>query len=292
MSSVGSDQRWLPPDLSGFVACVAGASYGVGRGVAQVLGECGATVYVTGRSTRAEPTKSPSWTVEDTAALVTASGGRGVPVQVDHTDEHAVDALFSMIGQEHGRLDLLVTTVWQWGPVDDYIVPSSQQPVARWDAMIGVGAKAQFLTASRAVPLMTDRGGLIVAVQERPGAADRFGQNIVVDTAAVAMQRMVEFLANELSETTVASVLLYPGWTRTVNMGMGFDPTEFDMTEDDLEAVTQSPQLLGRAVAALAADRPGAKRRSGATLYVGEVAEAYGFTDIDGRIPAVDESFG
>lgn len=281
---------WERPDLSRVVACVTGASYGVGRGVAQVLGECGATVYVTGRSTPQRPTLDPEWTVEGTAALVTEGGGRGVPVVVDHTDVRQVDDLFGRIDADEGRLDLLVSNVWQWGPTDDYEAPVWQQPVERWDAMFGVGVRSHFIVARRAIPLMLKSGrGLIVLTQERPGDDQHFGQNLVVDVAAKAMQRMVEYLAHELGGG-VAAALVYLGWVRSVNRGMGFDPSSVGMTQDDFVRLTQSPHLVGRAIATLADDLDAHQRINGRTLYAGDVAAHYGFTDVDGRIPPYDST--
>ena len=278
--------RWSPPDLNAAVACVAGASYGVGRGIAEVLGECGATVYVTARSTRERPSRQEGWSVHETAELVRARGGNGIPVAVDHTVEDEVASLFSRIDREQGRLDLLVNSVWQWGPADSYLAPTWEQPVERWDAMFGVGVRSLFVTSKEALPLMVrHRRGLIVATQERPGDEQRFGQNIVVDGAAVAMKRMVEYLAEELDDTGVAALLVYLGWVRSVNMGMGFDPARAGMSHEELAAVTQSPYFVGRAIAVLAADRT-VTRRSGSALYAGDIAREHSFTDIDGRIPA------
>jgi len=279
----GHADRWDPPHLTGTTACVAGATYGVGRAIAEVLGQCGATVYVTGRSTRTRSTKDPSWTVEHTAELVDAGGGRGVPVQTDHTSENDVRSLFEHI-EGDGGLDLLVNNVWQWGPPEKYEAPTWEQPLSRWDAMFGVGVRAQFLTARYAIPLLlASPRSLIVSTQERPGDAEHFGQNIVVDSAAIAMQRMIEHLANELADTSVTAMLLYLGWVRTVNRGMGIDLDASGISYADFEAVTQSPYLTGRAVAALFADQQ-LKARSGTTLDVGHVALQFGFTDIDGRV--------
>jgi NAD(P)-dependent dehydrogenase (short-subunit alcohol dehydrogenase family) len=277
--------RWSPPDLRGAVACVSGASYGVGRGVAEVLGECGATVYVTARSTRHRSSLQQSWSVDETAALVRGRGGVGIPVAVDHTVEGAVAELVSRIDREQGRLDLLVNSVWQWGPPDSYVAPSWEQPVERWDAMFGVGVRSLFVTGKHVLRLMVRRGrGLIVATQERPGDEDHFGQNVVVDAAAVAMERIIRYFARELDGTAVAALLVYLGWVRSANMGMGFDPAAAGVSDEELTALTQSPDLVGRAIAVLAAD-PAVIRRSGSTLYAGDVAREYGFTDVDGRIP-------
>jgi NAD(P)-dependent dehydrogenase (short-subunit alcohol dehydrogenase family) len=281
----GRVERWSPPDLSAVIACVTGASFGVGRGIAEVLGECGATVYVTSRSTRRRPSRPEGWSVEETAELVRARGGRGIPVAVDHTVEDDVAALVSRIDREQGRLDLLVDNVWQWGPPEGYVAPTWEQPVERWDAMFGVGVRSLFVAGKQALPLMVrQRRGLFVATQERPGDDRHFGQNIVVDAAAVAMERMVRYLARELEGTGVAALLVYLGWVRSVNMGMGFDPAAAGMSPEQFAAATQSPYFVGRAIAVLAAD-PHVTLRSGRTVYAGDVAREHSFTDVDGRVP-------
>lgn len=278
-------ERWSPPDLREIVACVTGASYGVGRGIAEVLGECGATVYVTGRSTNERPRRSERWSVEETAELVRVAGGTGIAAAVDHTQDAEVAQLFARIDREQSRLDLLVSNVWQWGPADTYLAPTWQQPVSRWDAMFGVGVRSHFTATQQAIPIMlAHQGGLIVLTQERPGDAERFSQNIVVDVAAVAMRRMVEYLARELEGEDITALLLYPGWVRSVNMGMGFDPARAGMSPEEFLAQTQSLHLIGRAVATLAADA-GVGSKSGRAIYAGDVAHEYGFTDVDGRVP-------
>lgn len=278
-------ERWTPPDLHDRVSLVTGASYGVGRGIAEVLGECGATVYVTARSTRRKANPG-RWTIEETAELVTAAGGRGVPVALDHAKDQRVERLFERIAREHGRLDVLVNNVWQWGPQETYLSPTREQPPARWDAMIGLGVRAHFVATRYALPIMlgSDRG-LIVETQERPGDGKRFGQNLIVDVAAAAQQRMVQYLAHEWRDTNIAPVLVYLGWVRSVNM-MGAHE-KLGMSESEFFRLTQTPYLTGRAIAMLAADS-NVMTKSGHTLYAGDLAREYGFTDVDGRIPRED----
>ncbi len=279
---------WNPPDLSGLVACVTGASYGVGRGICEVLGQCGATVYLTGRSTRERYTSSPSWTIEATAELVDEAGGRAIPVSVDHTVEVEVRLLFERIRDEQQSLRLLVNNVWQWGrPYESYWAPTWEQPIERWDAMFTVGVRGHLLATQHAIPLLAERGGVIVSTQERPGDEERFGHNVVVDSAAVTVQRMIRYLARELDDEQITAVLVYLGWVRTVNMGMGFDLNHSGMSHAELAAVTQSPAFIGRAVAELVADEQ-VHNKTGQTLYCGDLAVEYGFTDLDGRRPAYD----
>jgi dehydrogenase/reductase SDR family protein 1 len=151
--------------------------------------------------------------------------------------------------------------------------------------MFGVGVRSDFVATRFALPMMIGRGrGLIVFTQERPGDAKRFCQNIVVDAAGAAMKWMVQYLAHELQDKGIAALLVYLGWVRSVNMGMGFDPKKFGMTRKEFFRLTQSPYLIGRSIATLASD-PRVLRKSGKTLYAGDIAHEYGFTDVDGRIP-------
>jgi NAD(P)-dependent dehydrogenase (short-subunit alcohol dehydrogenase family) len=284
-----ANQKWSPPDLRETVACVTGASYGVGRGIAEVLGECGATVYVTARSTRAKPSRDHHWSAEETAELVTNNGGTGVPIKVDHSKDAQVQRLFDRIKRDYGRLDLLINNVWQWGPQEAYLAPTWNQPIARWDAMVGVGVRAHFVATRLGLPLMLGAGrGLIVFTQERPGDAKHYCQNAVVDVAAAAQQRLVRYLAHELRAHKIAVALVYLGWVRSVNMGLAFDadldPKILGMSKREFLRRTQSPYLIGRAIAMLAADGQ-VMGRSGRTLYAGDLARAYDFTDIDGRVP-------
>lgn len=305
---------WAPPDLAGGVAVVTGASYGAGRGVAEVLGECGATVYVTGRTTRSRsgrvsragvplPEGDPSgrWTIEETAEQVTRKGGRGIPVPLDHTKDARVAKLFERIERTHGRLDVLVNNVWQWGPEETYVHPTWEQPPERWDAMMGVGVRSQFVATRFALPLMVrSRRGVVVFTQERPGDDRRFLSNVVVDVAATAQQRLAKFVTFELrrharllgfSTKRLAAVLVWLGWQRSVNMLEGLHGDVYEgmggairMSRDEFFRRTQTPQFAGRAIAQLAAD-PNVGRKSGRTFYVGDLAREYGFTDTDGRRP-------
>ena len=151
--------------------------------------------------------------------------------------------------------------------------------------MFGVGVRGHLLATKHAVPLMADGGGLIISTQERPGDEGHFGDNIVVDTAAVTVQRMVRYLGRELVDRRITTLLVYLGWVRTVNMGMGFDRERAGMSEADLVARTQSSHFVGRAIAALAADDR-VHEKTGGTFYCGDLALEYGFTDVDGRLPA------
>jgi NAD(P)-dependent dehydrogenase (short-subunit alcohol dehydrogenase family) len=257
---------------------VTGASRGVGKGIAVVLGECGATVFVTGRSSRAAGAEER--TVEETADEVTARGGRGVPAVTDHTDDAQVEALFDRVRREAGRVDLLVANAWGGYENYDYRLfglPFWEQPVERFDTMVGAGPRSHPTAARAAAPLMLDQGsGLIVLTGgwDDPG---RYLGNVPYDLVKTATSRMVATMAHELRPHGVSVVGVYPGFTRTEAV---VDAFAAGGAEPPPHA--HSPELVGRAVAALAAD-PEAASLSGSGAQVATYAERYGFTDVDGR---------
>ncbi|MCX9190260.1 oxidoreductase [Carbonactinospora thermoautotrophica] len=258
--------------LRGRVAVVTGASRGAGRGIARVLGEEGATVYVTGRSTRAggSPTGRPE-TIEDTAEEVTARGGTGIPVRCDHTDDAQVRALFDRVRAEQGRLDLLVSNAWGGYEREVRIEPCWTLDPAHLDLMLAAGLRAHLLTVQRAAPLLTDtRGGLVVLTTWAVG--EPYHGNLYYDVAKTAINRIPVGLAEELRPYGVTAVAVSPGWMHTELM---------DLTPEQA-AQTESTEFVGRAVAALAAD-PDVRRHSGSVRTVVELAAEYGFTDVNGR---------
>jgi NAD(P)-dependent dehydrogenase (short-subunit alcohol dehydrogenase family) len=271
----------MDAELSGTVAVVTGASRGVGRGVAVELGAAGATVYATGRSVAAEdaPDGLPG-TVTATAAAVTARGGEGIPVRCDHTDDAAVTALFERVEAERGPPDVLVNNVWGGyeGYDDGFDDPFWTQPVARWDAMFDAGVRAHFTASRLAAPGMIERGtGLVVGVSAGDGA--RYRGSVPYDVAKTATERLGKAAAHELRPHGVASVLLQPGFTRTERVRRAFETAG-----ESPPPTTHSPEFVGRAVVALAAD-PAVLDRSGRVFPVAALAREYGFTDVDGRLP-------
>jgi NAD(P)-dependent dehydrogenase (short-subunit alcohol dehydrogenase family) len=269
--------------LSGSVALVTGASRGVGRGIALVLGEAGATVFVTGRSSQGRPTtENLPGTVEETAALVSQRGGIGIPVRCDHTDDQQVEALFHRIRDEHGRLDLLVNNVWggyEQYDVQGFVAPFWEQPLRHWAGMFTAGLRPHLVACRLAAPLMLRRQkGLIVATTfwDR----DKYLRNLFYDLAKAAINRLMLGVATELRPHGIAAVALSPGFVRTERVLAAHAARPFDLTG------TESPEYIGRAVAALAGD-PEVMRKSGQVLTVGDLAAEYGFCDVDGRrIPA------
>jgi NAD(P)-dependent dehydrogenase (short-subunit alcohol dehydrogenase family) len=284
---------WKPPRLAGRVAVVTGASRGGGRGIARVLGEGGATVYVTGRSVRGEPAVDGlPGTVEDTAEEVTAQGGRGIPVRCDHTVDREVEALFARVRRDQGRLDLLVNNAWggyenYFGTTFDdgsaFAGPFWKQSLRRWDGMFTAGLRAHLLASYFAVPLMLKRKrGLVVSTSA--GDRNRYLGNLFYDLAKNAVARMAYGMGLELRVHGIAAVALLPGFMRTERVLSALGADEAHWREVPALAQSESPAYLGRAVASLAAD-PAVIDRSGRVLAVGDLAREYGFTDADGRQP-------
>lgn len=273
--------------LKDTIAVVAGASRGAGRGIALALGEAGATVYVTARSTREGPTtEDREETIEGTAERVDRLGGEGVPVRCDHTRVDDVAALFDRVGEERGRVDVLVNNVW--GGYERYdraewALPFWKLPWKRWELMARVGLEAKLRTARHAAPLLLESDRGLLANVSSPVGAEYVGQlfyhvvNHAVDTMTIAM-------AGDLEEHGVAAVSIQPGFTRTERVLEAYEEEPEKREADRIDEVTHSPRYVGRAVTALATD-PDRMERTGGVFPVGELALAYGFTDVDGRRP-------
>lgn len=268
------------------VAVVTGATRGAGRAIAAVLGEAGATVYVTGRSTRgAGTTDRLPGTVEDAAEEVSARGGRGIAVRCDHTVDAEVEALFARVRAEQGRLDLLVNNAWggyqgvleEPSPKPFWTVPV--EPV--WRGMFEAGVRAHLVASRLAVPLMLPRRSGLIVNTVAWAFSDYLG-TLAYDVAKAAIVRMAFGMAWELEPFGIAAVALAPGFMRTERVMAAHAGTAFDLSG------TESPEYTGRAVAALAADE-GIMAKSGAILTVGDLAREYGFTDVDGRVPTMSE---
>jgi NAD(P)-dependent dehydrogenase (short-subunit alcohol dehydrogenase family) len=282
--------------LKDCVAVVTGASRGAGRGMALELGAAGATVYVTGRSTRAQPADSYGQllslsgmdavpgSIDDTADEVTRQGGRGIAVRCDHTQEDEVAALFARVAHEAGRIDLLVNNAWggheSFNGVFD--APFWEHPLANWDAMFDRGVRNHLLAGRCAAPLMVrQKKGLMVTTTFWDRGHYLRG-NLFYDLAKASMTRLAFGMAQELKPHGVASVAVSPGWMRTEFVLAGHQTDEAHWQQRPALARTESPRYLGRAVAALAGDA-NVMSKTGEVLRVADLAREYGFTDIDGR---------
>ena len=272
-------------NLRGRVAVVTGASRGAGRAIAAVLGERGATVYVTGRSVLGQPTTDNlPGTIEESAEEVTRRGGKGIAVRCDHTDEADVQALFRKVRDEQGRLDILVNNAWG-GYEGERPMPAYfwQAPLRLWDAMIERGLKTHLLATYFAIPLMIESAaarapGLIVSTVAWDH--DKYIGNFY-DVAKHSIVRLLWGLALELRQHHIATVALAPGFMRTERV-MSYAKGEADWRKIPWLKKSESPEYLGRAVAALAGDSR-LMRKSGKAFHVGELAREFGFTDVDGR---------
>ena len=258
--------------LAGQVAIVTGASRGAGRGIARVLGEEGAPVYVTGRSVRGGPTTlGRPGTIEDAADEVTARGGIGIPVRVDHTDDAKVRAFFARVRREQGRLDILVNNAWSGYELSpDPTLPFWEIEWRHWDLMVQGGLRAAAYAATLAAPPMIHAGkGLIVNIT---WVLDRPHGHAFYEVVKTATNKLTEQMADDLRPYGVACIAVSPGFMRLERMDL----------PPDVAAKTESPEFPGRAIVALATDSS-VLARSGCVLTTPELAREYGFTDVDGR---------
>ena len=278
--------------LAGRVALVAGATRGAGRGIAVQLGAAGATVYVTGRTTRQQRSEyGRPETIEDTADLVTAAGGTGIAVPTDHLVPEQVERLVARIDTEHGRLDVLVNDIWGGEYLTGWNRPVWEHSLDDGLRMLRLAIDTHLVTARYAFPLLIRRsGGLVVEVTDGTAEynAEHYRLNVYYDLAKAAPIRLAHSWAHELSPHGVTAVVLTPGWLRSEIMLEEYGVTEANWRDACAKephfAISETPHFVGRAVAALAAD-PERGRWQGVSLSSGGLAKEYGFTDLDGSRP-------
>jgi len=263
--------------LEGKVALVAGSARGAGRGIACMLGEAGATVYCTARSASA---------LDESAAMVTARGGAGIPVRVDHTKPDEVERLFERIRREQGRLDVLVNNIN--GDALHMWKSFSKIPPSIGLEILAAAIHAHLVNIHFAVPLMTR--GLIVEITDGDGFYYR--GNIYYDLSKVSAIRMAMIFATELRRKKIAAVAITPGFLRSEAVLESLKVTEENWRDAIRRrpefAESETPCFVGRAIAALAAD-PNVMKKSGRVFNSLELAKEYGFTDVDGRTPRIWE---
>ena len=265
--------------LSGKIAVVTGASRGIGRGIALALAEKGATVYVTGRTVTTDGQALPG-TIGETAAELQGRGGKGIAVQVDHTDASQIAALFDQVKREQGRLDILANNVMAIPPEMTQRIGFWEKPLSNWE-IFDTGVRAAFIAAWHAARIMVpQKSGLIVAMSGYVGVT--YTYDALFGTTKAATDRMARDMAIELKAHNVASVSLWQGFTYTERAQQNLT-TVPGMASQLNSAVGSSVEFPGRVIAALASD-PDTMKHSGGTFINAELAAEYGVTDVDGRI--------
>jgi len=300
---------WSPnrDALRGRVAVVAGATRGAGRGIAAALGEAGATVVCTGRSTRsARSDYDRAETIEETAELVTRLGGTGVAAAVDHLDRDQVRTLAERIRAGHGHIDVLVNDIWggellKGGPAQ-WNTPIWEHDLDNGLRILRLAIDTHLITSHHLLPLLIDQpGGLLAEVTD--GTADynasRYRISAFYDLAKVAVNRLAFSQGHELEPHGATAVAITPGWLRSEMMLDNFGVSEenwrdaIDGTRADGGprapvdfALSESPRYVGRAIVALASD-PDRARWNQKSVSSGQLAREYGFTDLDGSQPDI-----
>jgi NAD(P)-dependent dehydrogenase (short-subunit alcohol dehydrogenase family) len=288
-----------PAALRGRIAVVAGATRGAGRGIAASLGEAGATVICTGRSSRSRVLQSDydrPETIEETAELVTELGGNGIPVIVDHLDSEEVRRLADRIRKDHGHIDILVNDIWgaeklKGGP-PDWNKPIWQLDLQKGLRILRLAIDTHLITSHHLMPLLISRtGGLLVEVTDGTSEynAARYRLSVFYDLAKVAVNRLAFSQGHELAPHKATAVAITPGWLRSEMMLDAYNVTENNWRDAAAPpgfALSESPRYVGRAVVALAAD-PARQRWNQRSVTSGQLAAEYGFTDIDGSRPDV-----
>lgn len=274
--------------LAGRVAVVAGGTRGAGRGIAVELGRAGATVIVTGRTTRSKQSDmGRPETIEETAELVEAAGGVGTALRVDHERPDEVADLAAHIKSEHGRLDVLVNDIWGGDRLTQWDTPFWQLDLASLDRLWQQAVRTHIITSQQLTPLMLEqRSGLIVEITD--GTGEHYRGSLGYDVVKTAVIRLAYAMASELRPHRIAALAVTPGFLRSEAMleifGVTADSWSDGAERDPHFAASETPHFVGRAVAALAAD-PDVLTKSGGTYTSWDLSDEYSFADIDGRRP-------
>lgn len=278
--------------LQGKIALVAGATRGAGRGIATELGAAGATVYVTGRSTRQQKSdyQRPE-TIEETAEIVSSLGGKGIAVQVDHLVPAQVESLVQRIRADAGRLDILINDIWGGETLFEWNKPVWEHNLDNGLKLLRLGIDTHLITAHHALPLLIERpGGLLVEVTDGTAEynATHYRLSPFYDLAKVAATRMAWAHAQDLEKHGSTAVSITPGWMRSEMMLEHYGVSEANWRDATKKvpdfAISETSRFVGRAIAALAAD-PERARFNGQSLSSGGLAQIYGFDDLDGSRP-------
>jgi NAD(P)-dependent dehydrogenase (short-subunit alcohol dehydrogenase family) len=285
---------WIPANLRGKIAVVAGASRGAGRGIALALGECGATVYVSGRTVRggpAPPDGAPG-TIDETADEVTARGGHGIPVAVDFTREADVASLFERVEREAGRLDIFANGVFGWSAesFEEFLHPERkrklfwEQNSVGWKESVEGGSYAHLLGAIHGARVMAKRGGgLIVSITEPIlGFGPKTLDWALIELGHRGINEMASAMKSDLAKIGVTIVALAPGFMRTERVLMHMRGTSEKHKKAFGFHLSETPEYTGRAIAMMSADKK-VSRHSGKLVYVGDLAKSHKFKDADGK---------
>ncbi|QIP15032.1 SDR family oxidoreductase [Spirosoma aureum] len=278
--------------LEGNVALVAGATRGAGRGIAVELGRAGATVYVTGRTTRSQQSEyGLPQTIEETAEMVTQAGGKGIAVQVDHLVHEEVKRLIEQIDRESGQLDILVNDIWGGEFLAEWHKPVWEHSLEKGLRLLRLAIDTHIITSHFALPLLIRKpGGLVLELTD--GTADYNRSNyrisLFYDLAKSSVIRLAWAQAKELESFGCTAIALTPGWLRSEIMLDIFGVSEANW-QDALHkephfVISETPYFVGRAVVALATD-PDRNRWNGLSTSSGQLAKEYDFTDVDGSQP-------
>lgn len=274
------------------VALVAGGTRGAGRGIAVELGAAGATVYVTGRTTRTRRSEyDRPETIEETVELVNEAGGTGIALRVDHLEPEQVRGLINRIDNDHSRLDILINDIWGGELLFEWDTPVWEHDLENGLRLLRLAVDTHLITSHHAIPLLLQSpGGLVVEMTDGTAAynAENYRNSMFYDLAKTSVQRMAWGLSGELGPEGATAVALTPGWMRSEMMLEHYGVSEDNWREAAKKSphfvISETPRYVGRAVAHLAGD-PDVSRWNGQSLSSGQLAQVYGFTDLDGSQP-------